>query len=169
MYNSIKGVSGKEFIARNKAIENGKMGYSNLEENHPRMKHKSGAEYDQTRKTEILNENRARNNGQLRSDKTGKLLEQPQKSMKGVTPPKNEAQVDHIIPKSQGGYNSFENAQVIERAANIEKSNSLFFSNSDYLKYSIPDLPDFKGMIFSGVSGTSSSGLSIWGASKGDN
>ena len=91
MYNSIKGVSGKEFIARQKAIENGKIGYSNLDANHPNMKHKPGADFNQPRKTDILNENMSRNNGQLRSDKTGKLLEWPEKSVKGVRPPDNEA------------------------------------------------------------------------------
>ena len=32
------------------------------------------------------------------------------KSEKGVTPPRNEAQTDHIIPKSQGGTNAPSNA-----------------------------------------------------------
>ena len=168
LYNSVKGVSGKEFIARNKAIENGKMGYSNLDAKHPNMKHQSGADYDQTRKTEILNENRARNNGQLRSDKTGKLLEQPQKSARGVKPPSNEAQVDHIVPRSNGGANSFENAQVIERSSNIAKSNKPFFSESDYFKYSIPDKPNVGGSIFSTITGSTSGGIGIWGSTQGD-
>ncbi len=168
LYNSIKGVSGKEFIARNKAIENGKMGYSNLDANHPKMKHKPGAEYDSKRKTDILNENRARNNGQLRSDKTGKLLEQPQKSARGVKPPNNEAQVDHIIPKSQGGANSFDNAQVIERVVNRAKSNSLNFTELDYFKYSIPDKPNIGGIIFSGFNGIDSIVSGILTTTKGD-
>lgn len=168
LYNSIKGVSGKEFIARNKAIENGKMGYSNLDANHPKMKHKPGAEYDSRRKTDILNENRARNNGQLRSDKTGKLLEQPQKSARGVKPPNNEAQVDHIIPKSQGGANSFDNAQVIERVVNRAKSNSLNFTELDYFKYSVPDKLNIGGIIFSGFNGIDSIVSGILTTTKGD-
>lgn len=151
LYNSIKGVSGKEFIARQKAIENGKMGYSNLDAKHPNMRHKSGADYDSARKREILEENMRRNDGVLRSDKTGKILEQPAKSMKGVSPPKNEAQIDHIFPRDYGGANSFSNAQVIERAANIAKSNNPNFA--EYLNYSIPDkgsIADFLTFTFKG-------------------
>lgn len=166
MYNSIKGVSGKEFIARQKAVENGKIGYSNLDANHPNMKHKSGADYDQTRKTDILNENMTRNNGQLRSDKTGKLLEQPQKSMKGVTPPKNEAQIDHIVAKANGGANSFSNAQVIERSANIAKSNQLLFTDKDYIFYSIPDKSNILVSILSGITGANSFTQGMYNAFK---
>lgn len=151
-YNAVKGVPGKEFIARNKAIENGKKGYATLDSKHPNMNHKSGAEYNHTRKTEILNENRARNNGQLRSDKTGKLLEQPQKSARGVKPSSNEAQVDHVIAKTNGGTNSFDNAQVIERSANIAKSNKPYFAEADYFKYSIPDKPNIPKAVISGAS-----------------
>lgn len=166
-YNAVKGVPGKEFIARNKAIENGKRGYSTLEAKHPNMKHKSGADYNHTRKTEILNENRRRNNGQLRSDKTGKLLEQPQKSARGVKPSNNEAQVDHIIAKANGGANSFDNAQVIERSANIAKSNKPYFSEADYFKYSIQDKPNIPKAVISGASVTGK-GMSL-GRLIGDN
>jgi hypothetical protein len=137
IYNSIKGVSGKEFIARNKALENGKSGYSSLDARHPRMQHKPGAGFDDARKSGILKENMRRNNNVLRSDKTGKILQQPTKSTRGVAPPRNEAQIDHIFPKSMGGPNSFGNAQVIERSANIAKSGNPSFA--DYLRHSIPD------------------------------
>ena len=168
MYNSIKGISGKEFIARQKAIENGKIGYSNLDANHPNMKHKPGAKYDKTRKSEILNENRTRNNGQLRSDKTGKILEQPKKSMKGVKPPKNEAQIDHIVARANGGTNSFSNAQVIERAANSAKSNQVLFTDADYIFHSVPDKSNTLAAIFSGVTGTNSFTQGMYNAFKED-
>ncbi len=138
IYNSVKGVTPKEYLARQKAIENGKAGYSNLEAKHPKMKHKSGENFDGARKREILQENMRRNNGILRSDKTGKILEKPQKSVKGIKHPANEAQIDHIFPKAKGGMNSFSNAQVIEAFANRVKSDQLMFS--DYMKYSIADV-----------------------------
>lgn len=139
IYNSLTGVSGKEFIARQKAIENGKLSYAHLDDAHPKMKH-SQADYDHTRKKEILDVNRERNGGVLRSDKTGKVLESPQQYVKGYNPPANEAQIDHILAKSNGGYNSFDNAQVIERSANLAKLNSFSFTNADYLLNSIPDV-----------------------------
>jgi hypothetical protein len=45
-----------------------------------------------------------------------------QQSQTGVTPPGNETQVDHIIPKSQNGDGSPSNAQILCRTCNIEKS-----------------------------------------------
>ena len=46
-----------------------------------------------------------------------------QKSMSGVTPPKTEAQTDHIIPRSQGGTNSPNNAAHACRECNRNNSN----------------------------------------------
>lgn len=132
------------------------------------MKHKQGAEYDQTRKAEILKENSTRNNGQLRSDKTGKILEQPQKSMKGVMPSKNEAQVDHIFARANGGANSFSNAQVIERAANIAKSNQYIFTDADYVLYSIPDKGSLLAAFFTGITGANSFAQGMYHAFKED-
>lgn len=43
--------------------------------------------------------------------------------MKGVTPPQNEWQIDHIIPKDAGGTNSYGNAQVLSRIENRMKWN----------------------------------------------
>lgn len=144
IYNSVKGVSGKEYIARQKAIKNGEQGYSNLDIEHPNMKHKPGADYDQTRKKAIYQENMKRNDGVLRSDKTGKILDVPQKSAKGVVPSKYEAQVDHIFPREAGGANSFSNAQVVERNINIHKSNQLNFG--EYFKYSKPDSVNYNNL-----------------------
>lgn len=71
------------------------------------------------------------NGGVLRSDLDGQELVMPRKSQSGVTPPPNEAQIDHIVPKKpadsniQQGTNSYNNAQVLSREQNRKKSNSL--------------------------------------------
>ena len=49
----------------------------------------------------------------------------PDKSKKGVTPPPNEAQIDHRIPASLGGDNSYENLRITSRKHNRNKSNRM--------------------------------------------
>ena len=73
-------------------------------------------------KADILQQNRERNGGVLRSDYSGKILEEPRRYTKGYTPSPNEAQIDHIKPRSRGGWNSAENAQVLSREENLKKS-----------------------------------------------
>lgn len=46
------------------------------------------------------------------------------KSEKGVTPPRNEAQTDHIVPKSEGGTNAPSNAAHACRGCNRDMSNN---------------------------------------------
>jgi 5-methylcytosine-specific restriction endonuclease McrA len=45
-----------------------------------------------------------------------------EKHVKDVTPPLNEAQVDHVIPKVKGGKGDPANGQVLCRDCNIKKS-----------------------------------------------
>jgi len=84
-----------------------------------------GKKFTQAQKQKIRAENQARNGGVLRDDSTGEALVQPQKSQRGVTPPTNEAQVDHVYPRSEGGPNSYSNAEVRSRTNNIRKSNKI--------------------------------------------
>jgi len=124
IYNSIKGVSGKEFIARHKAIENGKLGYGNLSDQHPRVKVGEGKEYSSSQKNAIYKENASRNGGVIRDDVSGKQLVR----QTGTGPkPLNGAEVDHIIPKTKGGFNSFDNARITNWQTNLAKSNNLNF------------------------------------------
>lgn len=48
-----------------------------------------------------------------------------QRSQRGVTPPPNETQVDHIYPRSRGGDGAPENGQVLCRACNMAKGDKL--------------------------------------------
>jgi hypothetical protein len=83
-----------------------------------------GKDFTQAQKRKIREENRKRNGGILLDDETGEELVEPQQSVKGVTPPDNEAQIDHNWPKSKDGSNSYNNARVRSRANNIAKSDS---------------------------------------------
>ena len=69
----------------------------------------------------MLDENAKRGGGELHSDATGEPLVWPKKHVKGVTPPKNEAHVDHATAKARGGSNSYKNAQVLSREENLKK------------------------------------------------
>ncbi|WP_181167024.1 hypothetical protein [Mesorhizobium sp. B2-8-3] len=77
----------------------------------------------------IYEENRRINGGVLRSDKSGVELVIAQKSQSGVTPPRNEAHIDHIDPVRPAdkaktpGSNSYRNLQLLAGFENVEKSN----------------------------------------------
>jgi HNH endonuclease len=85
----------------------------------------AGRDFTAAQKREFLARNRERNNGVLRSDQTGAELVPSSRSQRGVKPPPNEAQVDHIQPKSKGGTNANSNAQILSRQENRAKSNGL--------------------------------------------
>ncbi|MBL0163322.1 MAG: HNH endonuclease [Xanthomonadales bacterium] len=87
--------------------------------------YKESAKFTRAQKKEIIAANRERNNGELKSDKSGEPLVPSEKSMQGVTPAKNEAQVDHIVPLAAGGTNDPANAQVLSRQENRAKSDKL--------------------------------------------
>ncbi len=74
-----------------------------------------GRPFTRSQKAKILEENMERNGGVLKSDLSGNELVTPKQHQKGVTPPSNEAQVDHKVPKSKGGENSPGNSQVLSR------------------------------------------------------
>ena len=80
-----------------------------------------GKPYTQSAKEKILQENMQRNGGVLRSDMSGEPLVRAQRHQRGVTPPSNEAHVDHIIERSAGGSNSFGNARVLSREENLSR------------------------------------------------
>ena len=73
-------------------------------------------------KLEIISEN-IDHYGACKCEKCKQNVIKAQKSRKGVTPPRNEIQIDHIEPESLGGKNSVENGQVLCRRCNRQKSN----------------------------------------------
>jgi RHS repeat-associated protein len=72
---------------------------------------------------EALAANRAANQGVLRSDRSGRILAQPQQSKRGRTPPINEANLDHVVPMDAQGTNSYRNLQILARDENLTKRN----------------------------------------------
>ena len=68
--------------------------------------------------------NRVHNEGELRDDVTGESMVDSAKSQSGMTPPTNEAQVDHVTPRSKGGTRAFDNLQLRTRKNNRIKSDS---------------------------------------------
>jgi 5-methylcytosine-specific restriction endonuclease McrA len=81
----------------------------------------AGKDYTRAQKRKIFEENMRRGGGSLKSDASGDVLVSPREHERGVTPPSNEAHVDHVQPKAHGGTNSFQNAQVLSRDENLKK------------------------------------------------
>ncbi|MGV9310532.1 RHS repeat-associated core domain-containing protein [Nonomuraea sp. NPDC003727] len=74
-------------------------------------------------KQEVYEKNAAKNGGVNRCEQCNVETVKPKKSSTGVTPPKNESQIDHKHPKSKNGSGTPENGQVLCRVCNRNKSN----------------------------------------------
>lgn len=66
------------------------------------------------------------NGGVLRSDQSGAVLDLPTQSKKGQKANMNQAEIDHIDPRSKGGNNASSNAQVLSKKENIAKGNRIY-------------------------------------------
>lgn len=71
----------------------------------------------------ILEENMKQNNGKLKSDGDGRVLNMPKRNVKGQKADMNQAELDHVKAKSKGGSNSNENLQVLSKEENLKKYN----------------------------------------------
>lgn len=92
--------------------------YSNI----PNPKNvKEGGKFTQRQKKAVLEENRKRNGGVIKSDQSGLVLDKPAKSKKGQKANMKQAEIDHIIPRSKRGTNSSSNTQVLSKEENLRK------------------------------------------------
>lgn len=73
-------------------------------------------------KAAVKRENAEKNDGTNKCEACGAETVPAQQHQKGVTPPKNETQVDHVIPRVKGGDGEPDNGQVLCRDCNIQKS-----------------------------------------------
>jgi hypothetical protein len=80
-----------------------------------------GKETTPAQRKRILEENKRQNGGELVSDGDGRKLNPPKKIGKGEKADPNQAEVDHIKPKSKGGSNSNTNQRVISKEENLKK------------------------------------------------
>lgn len=69
----------------------------------------------------ILDKNKMTNGGVIRSDLDGSILDPPAKLVKGQSANMNQAEIDHIKPRSKGGSNHNYNLQVLSKYQNIKK------------------------------------------------
>ncbi len=86
---------------------------------------RAGKDFTKKGKQEVIGANKQENGGTTICEDCGVTTVPGQKSQKGVTPPVNETQVDHIFPKSKGGDGSPANGQVLCRGCNIKKSDKI--------------------------------------------
>jgi len=85
----------------------------------------AGKSFTQKQKIAAKEANANENKGNVICESCDVKTVAAKKSELGVTPPKNEAQVDHIYPKSKGGNTTPENTQILCRDCNIKKSNKI--------------------------------------------
>ena len=85
---------------------------------------RAGKPFTQAGKNEVKSGNAASNNGQTICVGCGQSTVPAKQSQSGVTPPRNETHVDHIVPKSKGGDGSPNNGQILCRDCNLKKSDN---------------------------------------------
>ncbi|TAG99718.1 MAG: HNH endonuclease [Sphingobacteriales bacterium] len=85
---------------------------------------RTGKDFTSKGKKEVIEDNKNTNDGVNKCEICGVETVPAQKSEKGVTPPRNEIQVDHINAKSKGGAGLPSNGQVLCRDCNRKKSDN---------------------------------------------
>ncbi len=81
-----------------------------------------GSRFTKKDKETVKQDNASRNEGKTRCENCGVETVPAEQHKKGVTPPKNETHVDHVVPRAKGGTGEPDNGQVLCRECNIQKS-----------------------------------------------
>lgn len=82
---------------------------------------RAGKAFTKKQKQVTKEKNAQKNDGTTRCENCDNETVPGKKHEKGVTPPLNETQVDHKIPRSKGGPGEEDNAQVLCRDCNLKK------------------------------------------------
>jgi RHS repeat-associated protein len=82
---------------------------------------RAGKDFTPKGKQEVIDANKAKNDGKTVCEGCKTETTKPEKSQSGVTPPKTDTQVDHIKPKAKGGSGTPDNGQVLCRDCNVKK------------------------------------------------
>ncbi|MEZ4302548.1 MAG: HNH endonuclease [Polyangiaceae bacterium] len=86
---------------------------------------RAGKAFTPRAKAQIDAENAARNGGANACENCGTKVTPGERSQRGVKPPLNERQRDHIFPRSKGGDGDPSNGQILCRDCNLNKSDKL--------------------------------------------
>ena len=82
---------------------------------------RSGKDFTKAGKEAVKDVNKVKNNGQMKCEGCNQEVQNAAQSSKGVKPPANEAQVDHIRSKAKKGSGTPNNGQVLCRGCNQKK------------------------------------------------
>ncbi|WP_329728171.1 HNH endonuclease [Archangium sp.] len=83
---------------------------------------RAGMPFTKKGKAAVKKENAEKNDGKNKCEICSVEAVPAKQHQQGVTPPKNEAQVEHVIPRAKGGEGEPDNGQVLCRDCNIKKS-----------------------------------------------
>jgi hypothetical protein len=82
---------------------------------------RSGQDFTKAGKKVVLEQNKVKKGGDMKCETCNQTMQKPKQHKKGVTPPGNEAHVDHINRKSKNGRGNPDNGQGLCRDCNLKK------------------------------------------------